>query len=247
MIHNPEAIRVAVGCNADLRACLLHFRLAVAQQMIVRLRSMPAKQHIAIIVHRRRFHAVLPQNVAAIAPRRAPEGVEDHLDPGLFYRRKIHQLRQALEVIGFYVDPLELLLDLRSGRNTVPQGNNLCLNLLGNLGKRRSSIRRRKFDPVVLRRIMRCRKVDRPVRLQPAYCIGDRRRRRGRGDHDRRDTVRGQQLRRLGHKHLPQEARVAPYQNPVRPRLLGHIPCDASHRPPNIRQSKLVGDNRPPP
>ena len=58
-IHNAEAVRIAIRRDPDLRARLLHLRFAVAQQMIIRLGSMPAKQHIAIVMHRRRLNAVL--------------------------------------------------------------------------------------------------------------------------------------------------------------------------------------------
>ncbi len=123
---------------------------------------------------------------------------------------------------------------------------NRRLDLLGHLGQRRSAVVGGKLDAVVLRRIVRGGKVDRAGGLQLAHGIGDGRRRRGLGNHDRRDARTGQHARRLVHKALAQKARIAAHQHAMRLRLRLHIGGNPRHRQPDIGHGKLVGHNRPP-
>ncbi len=82
-VDDAEAVGVAVGGDADGGAGLLHLRLAVAEQVVVRFGRVTAEKHVAVVVDGGRLDAVLAQNVAAIAARRSPEGIENDFDSGL--------------------------------------------------------------------------------------------------------------------------------------------------------------------
>ena len=79
-IDNAEAVCVAIGRDADLRANLLHLRSCVAKQMVVGLGRMAAKENIAVIVDGFNCYARFAQNVATVAATGSPERIEDYLD-----------------------------------------------------------------------------------------------------------------------------------------------------------------------
>ena len=60
-VQNAEAVRIAVGRDADRRAHLLHLFLRVAQQVVVGLWRMSAEEHVAVVVNRLHSHARLAQ------------------------------------------------------------------------------------------------------------------------------------------------------------------------------------------
>src|SRR6201987_3237149 len=124
-IDNSEAISIAIRRNADRCAYLLHLRLAVAQQMIVRLRRMATEQHITVIMSGLGGNTVFAQDVTAIPARRAPEGIENNFDSRFLDRWKIDQLAHPLQVARLDIDLLKLLLRLWPRRdNTVSKPRN---------------------------------------------------------------------------------------------------------------------------
>ena len=210
-IHNSEPVRVAIRRNPDRRAHFLHLLRARIQQLAVRLRRMAAKQHVAIVVHRPGLHVMVAQNVRGVSPPRPPERIDHHLQPGPFDRLQVHEFRKPLQIIRLHVDLLVLCARLSRRRHFLKRLH-IRLNLVRHLRQRRRPIRSRVFDPVVLRRIMRSGKVDRPARLSLPHRVSNRRRRRRSRNNQRRHAVRRRHLRGLRHKHLTQKSRIASHQ-----------------------------------
>ncbi len=170
-------------------------------------------------MHRLDGHAGFAQQIGWVAAPRAPERIVDHLDARFGDGFQIDQLGQPLQKRRLHVGGLKFLL--RRGLGTPPPaaaGNPLDrrFNLLGHFRQRRRAVGRGVLDAVVLRRIVRRGEVDRAGGLQRAHGVGNGRRGRGFGNHDRRDACAGEHARRFGHKALAQEARIAPHQHAVR-------------------------------
>ena len=248
-IQNAKAVGVTVGGEAQLRAKLLHFCLGVAQQRVGRLRRMTAEEHIAVVVNRFDRDAGLAQNTGGVAASRSPEGIVDHFDARLGDGLQIHQFGQPLQECRLHIGRLEAAFrrwGRRNRRAVDLQRQNCCLNLLGHDRQRRATVGGRILDAVVLRRIVRGGKVDGPGGLHLAHRVGDGRRGRGLGNHNRSNASRGQTARRHVHKALAQKARIAPHQHAMRLRKRLHVGGNPGHRQLDIGHGKLVGYNRPP-
>src|SRR5512138_1349455 len=51
LVHDPETVGVAIGGDADARAAFAHLAPQLIEQFAVRLGSMSAEQHIALVVY----------------------------------------------------------------------------------------------------------------------------------------------------------------------------------------------------
>ena len=190
-VHNAEAVRVAVGGNAEVRASLFHLGLGVAQQMVVRLRRMAAEEHVAVIVNRLDGHARLAQNLGAIAAPRAPERIVDHLDARLGDGLQVHQLGQPLEEGGLHVGGLEAARRALACGIAAPLARSatiaasICLVTSGSAGAP-SCVEN--LMPLYSGGLCEAVKLIAPEVFSVTHRIGDGRRRRGLGNHNRRNA-----------------------------------------------------------
>ena len=109
-------------------------------------------------------------------------------------------------------------------------GDNFRFNLLRDVRQRGTAVGRGEFDSVVFRRIVRGGEIDHAVRFVVDYGMGKRRSGRGFGDHQRRDSVRRQNLRRHRAESFAQKPRIASHDDPRPLRLLRcHVARDPAH------------------
>ena len=208
---------------------------------------MSAKEHIAIIVDRRDFNALLTQQFAGVAARRTPERIADDLQVGLLDRSQVHQFSEPLQIgrldVNLFVPGVRRLgLQVR----IIRQRRDHCLDLACRLRQRRRAIGGRELDAVIFRGIMRSGEVDRPAGLMGYHCIGDCWRRRGFGNHYRRHSMRSEHRRSLGDKRLSQKSRIAAHQHRVRARLARDKLRNTGHRAADVVKGEFLGNNRAP-
>ena len=120
-------------------------------------------------------------------------------------------------------------------------------NVLRHFRQRRPCIRARIFQPVILRRIVASRKIDRPVQLPPLNLKSNRRSRRKRLAEQRMNPILLQYLHCQRRKLLRIKPRVVPHQHRGPFLLLRQMLRDRPHRQPHIRKRKIIRNQPPPP
>jgi hypothetical protein len=110
--------------------------------MVVRLRRVPAEEHIAVIVNGLNSHSRLFQQVGRVPAPRAPEGIVDHLDARLGDGLQVDKFLQPLQKRWLHVRRLEPALGNIPVCNARPiaESANRRLNLPGHLRQRRRSV-----------------------------------------------------------------------------------------------------------
>ena len=105
----------------------------------------------------------------------------------------------------------------------------------------------RKLDALVLRRIVRSRKIDRAIGFGFDHCVGYSGCWCGLCDHQRRDTITGQDIGGNRAESFAEEARIAADDYPSSIRFLRrHVARDAVYRPMNIGGGKFFGHHGSP-
>src|SRR5215469_17373066 len=163
-IHDAEAVGIAVSGDSHVRLSLAHLLFSIFEQMIVRFWRMPAEKHIAVIVNGIHRYASVAQERIRIVSSRAPEGIEYHAQTSFLDRLQIDDLAQARKVHPTWIQRFgskELSWRWISVRGI--GSNDLGFYFLCDIGKCRRAVRRRKFDSVAFRRIVRSREVYGPV------------------------------------------------------------------------------------
>ena len=110
-VDNAKTVGVAIRRNPNLRPSLAHLLSQIFQQMIVRLRRMPAEQHVAIIMHGRDLQARAAQQFVRISASRAPHRIKRDPQIRLANHFQIDNLSQPLQISpasdpDFHASPL---------------------------------------------------------------------------------------------------------------------------------------------
>src|SRR6267142_2797716 len=182
------------------------------------------------------------------------QSVHDEFGFPLAQSIKVDQLLEPLQIIFSQVDPFRgriLLVRFHGWRHRkravfLNYFRYPRFNILGDFRKGWARVRRRKLQPVILRRIMACREIDRPVEF-PAHDF-ERDGRRGREGfaEQRSNALLPEDIHRELRKFFGEKARIVANKNR---RLLGfcfHVLRDGRHRQPHVGEGKLVGDHAAP-
>ena len=153
-IENPEPIRIAIRRQARQRLLFNHFFLQRSKMVFRWIGPAPVKQHVARFPNRRKLHtmaseySVEPPRTASMQriANKAAFRFLDHLETNqLLELRKIRLAR---------IDPREVILNFQHRPGLLAKSRRALLDIFRDLGQRRTAIRPRKFQSVVLGRIV---------------------------------------------------------------------------------------------
>ena len=95
LIDDAKSISVAVGCYTNVRLRRTHAHAKSLEQMIVRLRSVSAKENVARIVYGRAFDSVHLAASYRLSARSAPHGVKANAQACFFDSREIYDILES--------------------------------------------------------------------------------------------------------------------------------------------------------
>jgi len=217
--------------------------------MIVRLRGVSAEKNVAIVMHGGYLDSRATQQFVGVSARRAPHGIEDYPQICLANDVEIDSLTQALQVGRLGIDRVvrcrRVGATFGSG-GTIP-GDDFGFDFLRDFRQGRASVGSRKLDSVIFGRIVGGGEINDPIRLVVDYGVRKGRRGGGFGDHQRRDSVSGQDFRGHRAERLTQKAWIASHDHARPLRLLrSYVSGDATHGAPHVGEGEVFGHHCPP-
>ena len=166
-VQDTEAVRIAVGCQAEFQAILLHHLFQFAQLFISRFGMMAAKVDVARRVERHRRDVLLLQKAVEIACAGTVQRVVGERQIGVADLFDIDLGREIPEISRADIDAFNKLIVGFCGEFPVRflKFDDLVLNFGGDFRKGWSAVGRREFQPIVFAGIVARRDIDGAVEL----------------------------------------------------------------------------------